>query len=324
MRKTNMFKTLLTSLFAAACVVPAAALDLELSAGKDPGLRVLTTKEAPEYFGRGLPMGPSALHFNGSSIWAIDSIAGRLVELHRNGNELRAIAVPGGEKLVIADFAIENASDGKPDAFWVIGSEMPEVIKISADGKVLASFSANLSLPAQIALLPQKSIAILDTGLSLIAAFDETGHELWRQPCIGKGFVAETNGDILFLTAKGEEVALCRRNSLSAKVEEICELEVTPDANPFLLTMNGSNEIYFAFHALSEKSGEYSCNICRLSLAEKTMASMSTAFPAAFINRVVVNDRQNLYLVSFIEENGRYILRLHEFADEMLLEASQG
>lgn len=299
------------------------AVDISLSNAND-GLRVLTTKEAPEGFGRGLPMGPSAVRFIDNSLWAVDSIAGRFVEFDLAGKEQKAVTVKDGDKLVIADFAFQKDAAGKLAALWAVGSERADLVKIDLEGKVLASFVTDLCFPAQLELLPQNRLAVLDQGLSVVFIYDETGRKLWQHQCLGKGFVAEANGDLLFLSRKQEAVALSRRVDATGLIVELCELPVGVDANPSLLMSRENGELIFSFHSLSEASGEPAYNISRISVAGKPMASMTTAFPAAFINRVIVAEGEKLFLVSFIEENNKYILRLSDFAPTMIEEASQG
>jgi len=54
------------------------------------------------------------------------------------------------------------------------------------------------------------------------------------------------------------------------------------------------------------------------------MVTLTTAFPAPFINRLLLENNGNLLLVSFVDENGRYLLRLSEFVDDMISEDSEG
>lgn len=299
------------------------ALDINLAtSGAD--LRVLTTKEAPEGFGRGLPMGPSSVRFNDGSLWAVDSIAGRFVEFDSAGKEQKSIGVKDASKLVLADFVFEKSVDDKTVAIWAVGSEQADILKIDLEGNVLASFSTGLSIPGQLELLPQKQFVILDQGQSVFAAFDESGKKLWQQECLGKGFITEASGDILFISKKGETAVLARRINTTGQVVDLFEMPVGIDANPSLLIGQSKDEIVFSFHSLAEETGEYAYNISRISLDGKPMASMTTTFPAAFINRVIVSDGQKLLFVSFVEENSTYILRLSDFAPTMIEEASQG
>ncbi|HQB84190.1 MAG TPA: hypothetical protein PLR50_11885, partial [Candidatus Rifleibacterium sp.] len=214
-----MKKIIISTVLAAMAAFPVLALDLDLTV-KGDGLQVLTEKEAPEGFGRGLPMGPGSLQFDGNSLWAVDSIAGRFVEFDAAGKELRKISINGGDQLVIADFATIKDKDGKTDGFWALGSERPELVKIDMTGKILASFSTELSIQARLELLPGNRLAVLDQGMSQIAVFDETGKQLFKQSAVGKGFAA-ANGDILFLNQEGETVVLCKRTDATGQVEKL-------------------------------------------------------------------------------------------------------
>lgn len=309
-------------MFIAVSALPALALDLNLTTTAD-GLRVLTTKEAPEDFGRGLPMGPSSVQFAGQSLWAVDSLNGRFVEYDLTGKELRAIKVDKADKLIIADFAFEKDAEGKNVAIWAVGSEEAQVLKIDLEGKILTSFSTGLSFPARLELLPGGCVAVLDQAAPKIATFDASGRKLREQPCLGKGFVAEANGDILFLNRKDDKVALCRWfYNISVPVTEVKVLDVGCDAEPSLLMFRNNDEVFFSFHSLDEKTGAYAYNITRTSLAGNFAGSRSFAFPAAFINRPLLDDGKSLFLVEFNDESGAYLLKINEF--EMIEEASQG
>jgi hypothetical protein len=318
-----MKKVIISTIFAAIAAVPAMALDISLD-HKGPGLRVLTVKEAPEGFGRGLPMGPAALRYDGESLWAIDSIAGSFVEYDGAGKALRSLKIDGADRMVIADFAFEKNAEGKTSAIWAVGSEQTDVVRIDPEGKVVGSFSTGLGMPARIELLPGGKVAVFDQGIPAVVAFDAAGTKLWQQEAIGKGFKAEANGDILFLAAKGDNVFVCRRSDADGKVVELLELPVSQDSNPTMLLSRDNGEILVGFHSLSEETGEIAYNISRMSLSGKPMASVTTDFPAPFINRVIVEKGEALFLVNFIEENDQYILRLSDFAPEMIEEAAQG
>ncbi len=310
-------------MFAALTTLPVLALDLDLAV-KGDGLRVLTEKEAPEGFGRGLPMGPAALQFNGTSLWAIDSIAGCFVEFDAAGKEIRKININGGDQLVIADFAALADKDGKTDGFWALGSERPELVKIDMAGKILASFSTELSIQARLELLPGNRLAVLDQGMGQIAIFDETGKQLFKQSAVGKGFAVTPAGDILFLNQEGEAVALYKRTDTNGQVEKLSELPISVDSHPSLLLGLKSGEVLIGFHSFDEEKAEASYNISRMTTAGKITATMTTAFPAAFIGRTVIDDGKNLFLVSFIEETGKYLLRLSDFAPTLIEEAAEG
>ena len=318
-----MKKIIISTFLAAMATFPVLALDLDLTV-KGDGLRVLTEKEAPEGFGRGLPMGPGALHFDGTSLWAVDSIAGRFVEFDASGKELRRVAVNGGDQLVIADFAMLKDKDGKTDGIWALGSERPELVKIDLTGKILASFSTELSIQARLELLTANRLAVLDEGMNQIAVFDETGKQLFKQSAVGKGFATNDNGDILFLNQEAETVALFKRTDATGQVEKLAELPVSVDSHPSLLLGLKNDEVLIGFHSFDEEKAEASYNISRMTTAGKITATMTTAFPAAFIGRTVIDDGKNLFLVSFIEESGRYLLRLSDFAPALIEEAAEG
>lgn len=318
-----MKKIIISTFLAAMATFPVLALDLDLTV-KGDGLRVLTEKEAPEGFGRGLPMGPGALHFDGTSLWAVDSIAGRFVEFDASGKELRRVAVNGGDQLVIADFAMLKDKDGKTDGIWALGSERPELVKIDLTGKILASFSTELSIQARLELLTANRLAVLDEGMNQIAVFDETGKQLFKQSAVGKGFATNDNGDILFLNQEAETVALFKRTDVTGQVEKLAELPVSVDSHPSLLLGLKNDEVLIGFHSFDEEKAEASYNISRMTTAGKITATMTTAFPAAFIGRTVIDDGKNLFLVSFIEESGRYLLRLSDFAPALIEEAAEG
>lgn len=318
-----MKKIIISTFLAAMATFPVLALDLDLTV-KGDGLRVLTEKEAPEGFGRGLPMGPGALHFDGTSLWAVDSIAGRFVEFDASGKELRRVAVNGGDQLVIADFAMLKDKDGKTDGIWALGSERPELVKIDLTGKILASFSTELSIQARLELLTANRLAVLDEGMNQIAVFDETGKQLFKQSAVGKGFATNDNGDILFLNQEAETVALFKRTDATGQIEKLAELPVSADSQPSLLIGLKNDEVLIGFHSFDEEKAEASYNISRMTTAGKITATMTTAFPAAFIGRTVIDDGKNLFLVSFIEESGRYLLRLSDFAPALIEEAAEG
>ncbi len=315
-------KKLLTTMFIAASTLPALALDLNLTTNAE-GLRVLTAKEAPEDFGRGLPMGPSSVQFAGQTLWAVDSLNGRFVEYDLTGKELRAVKVDNADKLIIADFAFEKDAEGKNIAIWAVGSEEAQVLKIDLEGKILASFSTGLSFPARIELLPGGRLAILDQEPPKIATFDATGKKLHEQPCLGKGFVAEADGNILFLGRKDDKVVLSRLGDNPAKpVTELKVLDVSCDSEPSLLMFRNNDEVFFSFHSLDEKTGAYAFNITRTSLAGNFAGSRTVEFPAAFINRPLLDDGKSLFMVQFSDMNGAYLLKINEF--EMFEEASEG
>lgn len=318
-----MKKIIISTFLAAMASLPVMALDLDLTV-KGDGLRVLTEKEAPEGFGRGLPMGPGALRFDGASLWAADSLTGRLVEFDAGGKEIRKISINGGDQLVIADFATIKDRDGKTEGFWALGSERPELVKIDLTGKILASFSTELSIQARLELLPGNRLAVLDQGMSQIAVFDETGKQLFKQSAVGKGFAAAANGDILFLNQEGEVVVLCKRTDANGQVEKLAELPISIESNPSLILSLANDELLIGFHSFDEEKAEASYNISRMNTAGKITATMTTPFPAAFIGRTVIDDGKNLFLVSFVEETGKYLLRLSEFAPTLIEEAAEG
>lgn len=317
-----MKKAIVTTIMAALSALPLFSLDLELNVSGN-ALKVLTSKEAPEGFGRGLPMGPASLRFVNNSLWAVDSIAGRFVEFNAQGQQQKFITVENADQLVISDFAFENDTDGRPVAIWAVGTEQPYVLKTDMTGKVLASFSTDLSFPAQLELLSGGNLAISDQSQKNISIYNTAGQQVWRHEIVGKSFVAETNGDLLFLTVKGENVAVMKRLNATGELVEYCELPMSEDSNPALL-FSRDGEIFFGFHSEEEESEEYVFNINRFSLASKTMATLTTAFPAPFINRLLLENNGNLLLVSFVDENGRYLLRLNEFVDDMISEDSEG
>lgn len=317
-----MKKAIVTTIMAVLSALPLFSMELNLSVS-GPGLKVLTSKEAPEGFGRGLPMGPSSLRFINNSLWAVDSIAGRFVEFNEQGQEQKSISVENADQLVISDFAFENDAEGKPVAIWAVGTEQSDVLKTDMTGKILASFSTDLIFPAQLELLPGGELAISDQGLPNISIYNASGQQVWRHEIIGKNFVAETNGDLLFLTAKDENVAIMKRLHTTGELVEQCELPMGEDSNPALLFIR-NGEIFFSFHSSEEESEEYTFNINRFSLASKAMATLTTEFPAPFINRLLLENNGNLLLVSFVDEDGRYLLRLREFIDDMITEDSEG
>ena len=322
-----MKKVIISVVFAAMATFPVLALDLNLSV-KGEGLSVLTAKEAPEGFGRGLPMGPSSLHYSGASLWAVDSIAGRLVEFNGEGKEVASLTVADGDKLVISDFAMIADETGKNKGFWLIGSEKPEVIKVDNTGNILASFSTDLTIQTRVEMLPGGRLAIFDQGMSAFAVYDEAGKMLFKQSSIGSGIAVEKNGDILFL--KLEEVGLedklflCRRADADGKISKICELPFAPESNPALLLGLENGQVLIGFHSLDEESDEATYNICRVAADGNVTATMNTGFPAAFISRPVISDGNKLLLVSFVEENGQYLLRLSDLVEELIEEAAEG
>lgn len=322
-----MKKVIITAVFAAMATLPVLALDLNLSV-KDAGLRILTAKEAPEGFGRGLPMGPSALHYAGTSLWAVDSIAGRLVEFNGEGKEVASLTVADGDKLVISDFAVIADETGKNKGFWLIGSEKPEVIKIDNAGNVLASFSTDLSIQSRVETLSGGRLAIFDQGMSAFAVYEETGKMLFKQSGIGSGIAVEKNGDILFLNLEEvgleDKLFLCRRADADGKISKICELPFAPESNPALLLGLENGQVLVGFHSLDEEKDEATYNICRVAADGNVTATMNTGFPAAFISRPVISDGNKLLLVSFVEENGQYLLRLSDLVEELIEAAAEG
>ncbi len=322
-----MKKIIISSVFAAMATFPVLALDLNLSV-KDAGLRVLTAKEAPEGFGRGLPMGPSALHYAGTGLWAVDSIAGRLVEFDNSGKEVASLTVKDGDKLVISDFAMIADETGNSKGFWLVGSEKPEVIKIDNAGNVLASFSTDLNIQTRIEMLPGGRLAIFDQGMSAFAVYDETGRMLFKQSGIGSGIAVEKNGDILFLNLEEvgleDKLFLCRRADVDGKIIKVCELPFAPESNPALLLGLDNGQVLIGFHSLDEESDEATYNICKVAADGNVTATMNTGFPAPFISRPVISSGSKLMLVSFVEENGQYLLRLSDLAEELIEEAAEG
>lgn len=306
---------------------PVLALDLNLSV-KGEGLSVLTAKEAPEGFGRGLPMGPASLHYSGASLWAVDSIAGRLVEFNSEGKEVASLTVKDGDKLVISDFAMIADEAGKNKGFWLVGSEKPEVIKIDNTGNILASFATDLSIQTRVEMLPGGRLAIFDQGMSAFAVYDETGKMLFKQSGIGSGIAIEKNGDILFLSLEEvgleDKLFLCRRTDADGKISKVCELPFAPESNPALLLGLENGQVLVGFHSLDEESDEATYNICRVAADGNVSATMNTGFPAAFISRPVISDGDKLLLVSFVEENGQYLLRLSDLVEELIEEAAEG
>ena len=322
-----MKKIIISTVLAAMATFPVLALDLNLSV-KGEGLKVLTAKEAPEGFGRGLPMGPSALHYAGTSLWAVDSIAGRLTEFNSEGREVASLSVKDGDKLIFSDFAMITDEAGKNKGFWLLGSEKSEVVKIDTAGNILASFSTDLSIQSRIEQVPGGRLAILDRGMSAFAVYDESGRVQFWQSCIGNGVAVEKNGDILFLNLEefGPEngLFLCRRADADGKISKLCELPFAPESNPTLLLGLEGNQVLIGFHSLDEESDEATYNICRVAFDGKVTATVSTRFPAAFINRPVVSDGKKLLLVSFVEENGQYFLRLSDLTQEFIEAAAEG
>lgn len=319
--RNTMKKIIMSTICAALLTMPGMAFDLSLSAG-ETGLRVLTTREAPENFGRALPMGPASLRFAGETIWAVDSIAGKFVEYNREGRELQSVSVKDADKLVIADFAFEKDAEGKSAAIWAVGSEQADVLRIDMTGKIVASFASGLSFPAQLELLPGNRVAVLDQSAPQLVVFAADGKRLREQACVGKGFVCEANGDILFLNRKGDSVALMRLNDQTGEVAELRVLDVGIDAEPSLIMLRNQDEVFISFKSMLEKTGNLAFNLSRFSLAGNPGASLTTAFPAPFINRLLVDDGKGLFTVNFVEENGIYLLRVKEL--EMIEEASQG
>lgn len=318
-----MKKTIISSLFIACSMLPVMAVDLKMSV-KGPELRVLTEKEAPEGFGRGLPMGPASVRFCGDNIWVVDSIAGAFAEFDKDGKQLRNIAVKDAEKLVIADFALQKTADGSVEALWAVGSEEPLIFKADLAGKVLASFSTELSIPGQIELLPENQLAVLDNGVSAIAIFDAAGKKLDQFEIAGKGFLVKADGTMIYLSAKGEKIFVTSRNLAEKKSVELFELPVVADSHPSILTENEYGDIFYSFVSMDEESDAPAHNVACIDLKGLQKATVTTKFPAAFLARPLINAAGTLKIILFVEEDRKYLLRIDDFTPPLLELESQG
>lgn len=319
-----MKKILIYSILMLTVILPnATAIDLEL--GKtDNSLAVITASDVPENFGRGLPMGPASLRFFKGNLWVSDSIPGNFVEFDQTGKTLRKIVVPKGTRYVFHDFAIQTGKDGNVEAIWSIGSEETNVLQVTPDGKVNTEFATGLSMPIQLELLSDNSIAIFDEGEMKIVAFDRSGKQLWHEETAGKKFLVNAEGEIIFLKKMGEEVSVCKRSAKTQKAEVLRPFPVSEDSFPQLESLNSDNSIVFSFHSTSEEDEGLKFMLARLKLDKSELDSLEIAFPEAFIKRFYLQNDNQAFLVKFVDKEGKKLLQIEEFDFESSLDKFEG
>jgi hypothetical protein len=301
----------------------AAAMNLELGKTGD-SLAVITANDVPENFGRGLPMGPASLRFLKGNLWVSDSIPGNFVEFDQTGKMLRKIVVPKGTRYVFHDFALQTGKDGNVEAIWTIGSEETNVLQITPDGKVKTEFATGLSMPIQLELLSDGSIAIFDEGEMKIIAFDKTGKQLWQQETAGKKFLVNNDGEIIFLKKAGEEISVCKRSAKAQKTEVIRTFPVSADSFPQLESLEEDQSIIFSFHSTSEEDEGLKFMLARLKLDKSEMDNLEIVFPAAFLKRFYLQNDKQAYLVKYVDKDGKISLQIEEFDFETSLDKSEG
>jgi hypothetical protein len=305
-------------------ILPLMAVDIGLSSSGS-GLRVITHEDVGDYFGRGLPMGPASLRFFNDRIWVVDSIEGKFAEFSSDGKALKTINVDDGKKFVFADFAFQANSAGVLEAFWAIGSEETQIVKIGLDGKKLAVFASNLSMPAQIELIDKKMLVIYDEALQGLVAFDLQGRELWRKPTVGKGFVVTADNHLIFCAKHGDELVLQQKNPFTGAEKKLRNFPVSQDSQLRLLAIQKNGDLIFSFHIQNEIDATYSFILATISLrTTDEMKTLAADFPAPFLNRIVLTHQDQLLKIDFIEKSGKKLLRLSDFMPEFSYELSEG
>ncbi|MEW6709061.1 MAG: hypothetical protein AB1403_04495 [Candidatus Riflebacteria bacterium] len=299
----------------------AAAVDLKID---ESGLKILTTKDVDENFGRGLPMGPSSMRFAGDNLWVLDSVAGNIVEFDGEGKVLRTIRVANADKLVFADFSIEKDQKGQINAFWAIGSEDTKILKIDLNGKVLKEFGTELSMPCQLEIVKDRFLVAFDEGPKTLKAWDLDGKLLWQQQAAGKRFLVSDSGELVFLSQSKDGLQVFSRNLATGESKALTVFPVSEDSFPCLLAFGKNNDLLFSFQINDEEGVEFLYQIGRVSLGEAEMECLTFDFPAPFLNRVLVENHDKIMRIQFIENEGVRLLRVDEFDPGFSAGSSKG
>lgn len=303
--------------------LPALAFDLVLT-GQEEGLKLLTAKDVPENFGRGLPMGPSSLRFLADRLWVADSVAGKFVEYDENGNRMQTITIENGEKYLFADFAFQTDGKGELAAIWAIGSEESHLLKIGLDGKIIEEYATKLLDPSQLEMVGGKYLVVFDKAYGRLVAYDLSGKELWQQQAAGNAFVVQENKDLLFIGLEKEKPVICRRDGETGKVKVLRELPVSVEAQPRLLMLKDGQDLLFSFQIMLEGAEDVLVQVARISLEAAEMETVTIDFPAPFLNRILIDRGNHTFLVNFVEVDNGFLLRLSDFSQKISLENSEG
>lgn len=303
--------------------MPAMCLDLNFSANEG-GLKLITENDVGEQFGRGLPMGPASVRFLGSDLWVADSLAGKFMSYDRSGKLVQSLAVENGEKYIFADFAFQLGNDSSLEFIWAIGSEETHLLKIAPNGKIVAEFATNLIRPEQIEVVGGRYLVVYDHGYANIVAYDLTGKELWHEPAAAARFAVTATNELVFIRHENEAVKVCKMNLETGKTTVLCGFPISLEAEPRLLLLKDEQNLLFSFHMMSEESNEAMYQIGQLSLTDARLNTVDSAFPAAFLNRFLVEKGNLTFIVSFVESEKERLLRVVEFVADFSERQSEG
>ncbi len=302
------------------------SFSIEISLGlKETDLKLLTAADVPENFGRGLPMGPSSARFIGQDFWVVDSLKGEFIKFDDQGKPLVKIPVKNGEKYLFADFAIQtDAKSGSNECIWAIGSEKTNIVKILPDGKVISEFTTGLSMPCQLELMVRDQVLVFDEGSNEIVAFSVAGKRLWRQKTVGGKFLRKSNRRIIFIGEEKGKLTLLERDVVTGKIGLFCSFPLSIQSYPELLLAGNSEEVFVSFKSFDEKTGDATSHIGKLIKGKSEIESISTGFPAKFINRMLIQKNGQIFIVTFNEENKTKQLKIVPFETSFSSRISEG
>jgi hypothetical protein len=293
-----MKKKILITIIFALLTTSATSFALELSLTKEgQNFKIIQAKDVDEFYGRGLPLGPSSFRRHSNSIWLADSLNGKLINISDKGKILNQIIPQLTTKFPIEpkDFSFITDEKNKIKGFWVILESPQSIVKIDLQGKVLfqtnSDFNKKLINPETIETMTD-GFAVFDYGFQKVVLSNKQGLIQKEIKVAGRGF-AKSKTEIFYLQKEGKQLKLVI-NDLNKQKETKILFPIDLDSDPHLLALNNEDEIIFSMNFLQEKEPDsVSKKICTFNIKTKKINSIPIKYPAPFLKRYILNNSNN-------------------------------
>ena len=281
--------------------LPAYSIDLAL--GEDEkALGIKVTHEIEEPVGKPLPWGPASVRFVGDSIWAADTLKGRLVEFDLNGNFKNAISLKLPAEAAVGDFCFGIYDTKKKEkAVYVCDADNPTILAFDMNGELLGQIGSGTK---DVFFMPKRiegyanEIFVLEAGKKEIYIFNQDLKQIDKFKTVTDNFTVE-NDNLYHFTSLG------RNNALEIQDLKNYEKHIIkpgfPSDNDIDLLFCDKNT-YVGFVEFREGSGENpQYQIVEVD-KDGNMTRINTDYPVSFMVRSFIKDSKGKkYQIKFDE-----------------------